>query len=234
MRRSAGPAIVRGLRDGVPIAASFSFLFLAVGGASRAAGLDWTESVALTVAVFAAPAQFAIVDLVADHAWLAVLITTTIVNFRFVVMSAALLPHFKGEGRMSLLTSIQFLTASTFAVAFPRLRSGRESAPLAYFLGVCFVSFPFAVIATGVGHAVADRLSGPVADTLRMILPIYFTTLVARVWPERRLLAAALGGFVLTPLLARLFGPFGLVAAALTVATLILASERLRDGRREG
>jgi len=61
--------------------------------------------------------------------------------------------------------------------------------------------------------------------SMTMILPIYFVTFLAKLWPMARFLIAGLLGLVLTPLANSLLPGFGLIVTALAVATLLLILE---------
>ena len=196
----AARSFQHGLRDSVPLGISFFFIFLAVGAASKAVGLTLGTATIMSLVVFAAPAQLAIFDLMGHHRpWLDILAATVIINARFFVMSATLLPYFRGTPLPRILAAMPMLSASTFTVPFIRFKQAADVRPFAYYLGVSAGSYPVAGAATALGLLLVQDIPGWALESLKMILPIYFTTLLAREWPNRLPLLAGLAGFVITP-----------------------------------
>lgn len=220
-------AFLAGLSDAIPVSVSFFFLFLAVGATSANAGLSVLQGTMMTVLVFAAPAQLIIADMVANHAIGALLLTTFVINFRFSVMSAALLPFFPGIGQRRLLGGLAMISASTFGVSFIRYKNTR--APLSpdgafsYYLGVSVLSFGTAIVSTIIGAFVATRADTAFLEVIKLILPLYFVTLLAREWGKARPLIAAGTGFVLAGIAEPLMPHFGLVIAAVVVGSAMWA-----------
>jgi predicted branched-subunit amino acid permease len=201
---------------------SFFFVFLAVGAASRAAGLTLFQSTLMSLVVFAAPAQFVMLDLISHHrAWLDILGATAIVNSRFFVMSATLVPHFRGTSNARILAALPLLSASTFAVPFLRVKQVGDVKPFQFYLGVSMASYPVAVVATGLGLLVAQGVSPVVRDGLQMILPLYFATLLAGEWPRLRPVLAGFLGFVGTPVAEQLAPGYGLMLVAVIIGMAV-------------
>ncbi len=219
-------ALAQGLRDALPITLTFSFLFVAVGAASQSGGLNLPQGLAMTALVFAAPAQFAAIELIAGQAWLPAILAIVVINFRFLLMAASLTPHLGAPSRRTLFPALQMLSASTFAATFPRVRGGELAHPFAFYLGVCLGAFPTALAATALGYLVEEGTSPWLQDLLITLLPVYFTTFIAQAWPNTRFLMAGLLGFFLTPLVSTVVPGFGLVVTALLVAVFLLLLER--------
>lgn len=231
MRTTAPTSFEQGFRDALPVGVSFFFLFLAVGGASRVAGLSTLQSTVMSLVVFAAPAQFAIFDLMArQRPWLDILAVTALVNSRFFVMAAALLPYFRGIPTTRVLLALPMLSASTFALPFIRFKQGNETRPFHYYLGVAAGSYPVAVVATTAGVFLVHGLPDVFIQALRMILPVYFATLLAREWPKPRPLIAGFLGFTLTPLVEVVVPGFGLLATAGIIGAAFAAAGSPRRG----
>lgn len=231
MAGSGPTSFAQGFRDSIPVAVSFFFLFLAVGGASKVAGLTPLQSTVMSVVVFAAPAQFAIFDLMArQRPWLDLVAVTALINSRFFVMAAALLPYFRGIQPARILLAMPMLSASTFALPFMRFRQGAEARPFYYYLGVAAGSYPVAVAATSLGVFLVHGLADVFVQALKMILPVYFSTLLAREWPKPRPLVAGLLGFALTPLVELIAPAFGMLATAGIVGAAFAALDEGRHG----
>lgn len=221
----AGQAMLQGARDALPVTVTFSFLFVAVGAAGQSSGLDPVQGVAMTALVFAAPAQFAAIELVEARAWLAAVLAIAVINFRFMLMAASIVPHLGHPARRLLFPALQMLSASTFATSFPRLRGGDIQHPFAFYVGVCLGAFPTAVAATAVGYLIQSGTPAWMQALLVTLLPVYFSTFLARAWPNGRLLCAGLLGFFLTPVVERLVPGFGLVVTALLVAAVLVFAQ---------
>ena len=215
----------QGMRDALPVTLTFSILFVAVGAASHAGGLDLAQGLAMTALVFAAPAQFAAVDLIADRAWLAAVLAIAVINFRFLLMAVAISPYLGRPPKAALFASLQMLSASTFATAFTRLQSSRLEHPFAFYLGVCAGAFPTALAATALGYYVQDNTPPWLQELMAMLLPVYFATFLAKAWPRARFLAAGVLGFLLKPIANGLLPGFGLMLAALAAAAFLLLLE---------
>lgn len=222
---SARRAALLGARDALPVTVTFSFLFVAVGAAGQAGGLDLWQGVAMTALVFAAPAQFAAIELIEARAWLPAVLAVAVINFRFMLMAASIAPYLGQPSRRTLFPALQMLSASTFATSFPRLRGGEIDHPFAFYIGVCLGAFPTAVTATAVGYLVQSGTPAWMQALLVTLLPVYFSTFLARAWPNARFLVAGLLGFFLTPLVELVVPGFALVVTSLLVAAFLLLVE---------
>lgn len=222
--------------EAIPVAISFFFLFMAVGAIAATAGLSGIEAILMTVVIFAAPLQLVIADMVAQQSWAMAILTTAIVNARFSVMSAALIPYFQGKRPKHLLGGLSLISVSTFGVSFMRFAREKPAHPFEYYLGVCLMGFGTAIPSTAIGFAAAAHLGGVASDVMRMILPVYFTTMLAKEWGRAKPLAAAAIGFAGAPILNQLVPNFGMIlAAGLAGAVLTLwerAQSRLGRGDR--
>jgi predicted branched-subunit amino acid permease len=216
---------VAGLKDAIPVSISFFFLFLAVGATSTNAGLDVVQGLTLSLLVFAAPAQLIIADMVASQNIGAVLLTTLVINIRFTVMSTALMGFFRSVSKGALFGGLALISASTFGVSFIRFKdkdaalSGQEM--FRYYLGVSALSFITAIISTVLGALLATRANAAILEITKLILPLYFATLLAREWGKARPLIAAGLGFVCTAIAEPLYPNFGLVIAAVLVGLVM-------------
>lgn len=216
---------VAGLADAIPVSISFFFLFLAVGATSANAGLDLMQGVVMSLLVFAAPAQLIIADMAANQNIGALLLTTFVINFRFTVMSTALIAFFRSVSKGALFGGLAMLSASTFGVSFIRFKDQND--PLTgpemfrYYLGVSVLSFGTAALSTLLGALLASRANAAVLEVTKLILPLYFATLLAREWGKAKPLIAAGLGFVCAAIAEPLYPNFGLVIAAVLVGLVM-------------
>lgn len=214
-------SFVEGVRDSTPIIISWLFVYFAIGEASSTAGLDIFQGLALTLLVFAAPAQLIIIEFIAKHAWWTIPVATFIINFRFMFISAMLIPYFQSQSKNRILASLPVLNAGTFAVSFVKIKAG-EPYPYEYFLGVCAITCFVTIIATIFGFVKGESLPTEVMQVVSMVLPIHLTMLVGKAWPKLRVIIAAILGFVFTPIINHYFANSGLMLAPLIVGVVMM------------
>jgi 4-azaleucine resistance transporter AzlC len=118
----AREAYVAGLAAVLPFLAGTVPFGLVTGMATKAAGLSALESVAITLIVFAGTAQIAALPLIAAGAPVAVVILTTfIINLRFLIYSASVAPHFNHLPLRWRLLIGYFVTDTGFAIFMRRI-----------------------------------------------------------------------------------------------------------------
>lgn len=204
----------------------------AMGIAAKVHGLSLGEIVLMSMLVYAGPAQFAALEpLATGRPVLQILAATLLINLRFLIMSAAIAPYFRGAKRLRLLFGAQFISASSFIIPFAHFqKQAAESAPaevaknygdhnLNFFLGVALTSFSVWVIGSAVGYWAALSVPGGFDEALKFILPGYFACMLAVEIRERNAqwigaasFFAALLGMALNP-------NWGWLATALAIAT---------------
>lgn len=223
----------QGVKASWPIAITFFCIFTAVGAACKQAGLTLGQSLASTVFVFAAPAQFVLLEYIHDATLVALVIAILVINFRFFIMASALLPYFKNIRLPHLVLSSQLIAASTFSVSYIQFSKDKPNSPFHYFLGVAAGSCPLTLLATITGFIAMEQLPSSMMANLSLIMPLYFATLLARSWPQLKLVIAGLMGFFLTPV-ANLYWPgYGLIVASLSIACLLFLCSGRTDHATE-
>jgi predicted branched-subunit amino acid permease len=182
----------QGMKAAIPIWIAFVPSSIAWGIAAQAHGLGFEEVVLMSAWVYSGPAQFAVLEpLASGKSSLQVLIAAFLMNLRFLPMSAALAPYFRGIRRLKLLLSCHFVSASSFIVPYLQFQKEREGADkisaedpadgernLHFFLGVGMTSFLVWVVGTGAGYAVALGVPAGFDEALKFILPGYFAGLL--------------------------------------------------------
>jgi predicted branched-subunit amino acid permease len=222
-RNSALPVLASGAREGVVVGITFCLAFLGVGAVYRTQSLGALPAAASTLLLMSGPAQVALADGLRAHQSLAaMLLAVCVINGRYAVMSAALAPSFARVPLSRLLLPWTFLSTTTFAGTHAALRRPEPAAhPLAFFLGLCAVSIPAAVLGTLLGYCISDLLPPKMQVVVDMILPTYFVILLARQWPHAHPLLAGGLGFLLTPALEALAPGWGLLLACLVVGAAV-------------
>ena len=219
----------QGMKAAIPIWIAFVPSSIAWGIAAQNHGLSLDEVVLMSAWVYSGPAQFAVLGPLAENkSALQVLVAGFLMNLRFLPMSTALAPFFRGVKRIPLFLSSHVISASSFIVPYLQFQKERQAASagcdghgnLAFFLGVGVTSFAVWVVGTGTGFAVALGFPPGFEEALKFILPGYFAGLLIveiEGWTTRLIclssLTAALAGAWISP-------GWGWLATAMFVATL--------------
>lgn len=157
---------------------------------------DWLGGLASSV-IFAAAAQLALIELIADDAaWPTAVSTALVINLRFVMYSAALAPSFSQYPASWRLPLAYLMTDQASGVSLLHYESERD--PLArrwYYLGAAIPLFVAWMIATWLG--ILFGASIPASWELGFAVPLTFICLlVPSIRDRARLVAAIVGGVV--------------------------------------
>jgi branched chain amino acid efflux pump len=224
----------QGMKAAIPIWIAFAPSSVAWGIAAQRHGLSLEEIILMSAWVYSGPAQFAVLGPLAENkSSLQVLVAGFLMNLRFLPMSTALAPFFRGVKRLPLLLASHVVSASSFIVPylqFQKERDGTTRAPLAappdgysnlaFFLGVGMTSFVVWVTGSAVGFGLALGFPADFDEALRFILPGYFAGLLVvemKGWAMALIclgsLMAALPGALASP-------EWGWLIMAIGIATL--------------
>jgi predicted branched-subunit amino acid permease len=181
----------QGMKAAIPIWIAFAPSSVAWGIAAQRHGLSFEEIILMSAWVYSGPAQFAVLGPLAENkSSLQVLVAGFLMNLRFLPMSTALAPFFRGVKRLPLLLSSHVISASSFIVPYLQFQKERDgttravSTPadgygnLAFFLGVGVTSFIVWVTGSGAGFGLALGFPADFDEALRFILPGYFAGLL--------------------------------------------------------
>ena len=181
----------QGMKAAIPIWIAFAPSSIAWGIAAQRHGLSLEEINLMSAWVYSGPAQFAVLGPLAENkSSLQVLVAGFLMNLRFLPMSTALAPFFRGVKRLPLLLSSHVISASSFIVPYLQFQKERDgmtgAAPaepdgygnLAFFLGVGMTSFIVWVTGSGAGFGLALGFPADFDEALRFILPGYFAGLL--------------------------------------------------------
>ncbi|MEE9185710.1 MAG: AzlC family ABC transporter permease [Candidatus Binatia bacterium] len=242
----SGSAFRDGATAAIPIWIAFVPYSFALGIAAKTHGLELEEIVLMSVLVYSGPAQFAVLEpLGSGKPALQILLATFLINLRFLVMSAALAPYFRGARRAAVLFCSHFVSASSFVLPYIRFQQqpasssqyeggGRNAEEnLRYFLGVAMTSFAVWVMGSGLGYGVALSVPAGFEEVLRFVLPGYFACMLAtelKGWTIWLIIVAsfftAVPGSLLSPV-------WGWLCTTLAVVTVCWGIEQwIRSGSR--
>jgi predicted branched-subunit amino acid permease len=218
-------SFIAGVIDSGPICVAFLFLGLSFGAISHSYAISFWQTLVMAAFIYAMPLQVVLVDMLKHGSTLlAVAVTAIVVNFRFSLMTASLLSHFKKTRAWKILLSLPLLSASSFTVTHVTLGNSPKSTTLDsfwYYLGVAGTGFFVSLVFTVLGFCVSGiERSFFLLNVLTMILPIHFTALTAMRWPKFRFIFATLLGFLLMPLGKWISSDYALIWAPMAVGLL--------------
>ena len=217
-----------GMRAALTIVPSFIAIFVGFGIAAQAAGVPVWAAFGLTLAVYAAPAQFAIIELagLGPAAVAQMIFAGILINLRFLLMSLTLAQLFPRVRRGALLLSAQFIAASPYLLTFFRSRQAPRSDLYRFYRGLIAIAVPAALLGTVLGLALGADLPQVVTFGATLFLPVYFSLLLASQLKLRREIAAAAAGLVLTPPAELLLPGWGMLFTALGVGAVLTLVKR--------
>lgn len=231
----------QGMQAAIPIWVAFVPSSIAWGIAAQRHGLSFNEAMFMSAWVYSGPAQFAVLGPLAENkSAMQVLVAGLLMNLRFLPMSTALTPFFRGVKRMPLLISSHVVSASSFIVPyvqFQKERASAESAAIApppengyrnllFFLGVGITSFIVWVAGTGTGFGIALGFSHRFDEALQFILPGYFAGLLVVEMKSLPMLLVCLGSFIAAAPGAAVSSGWGWLVTAIAIATLVWGVEQ--------
>jgi predicted branched-subunit amino acid permease len=230
-----------GVRTAIPVWFAFVPIAFAMGVGARAHGLHWGEIVLMSALVYGGPAQFAALDpLGAGKPALPILLTTFLINLRFLPMSASLAPYFRCARGVRLFLAAHLVTPSSFILTHlygEKQRSSPDSLArsetlneerkyLDYFFGITIICFVVWVTGTGLGYWAALAVPPVFNEGLRFVLPGYFACIFALEIREWFLRLVCLISLVVAVPAALLSPEWGWLVASFGVATCIWSVEQ--------
>jgi predicted branched-subunit amino acid permease len=224
----------QGMKAAIPIWIAFAPSSVAWGIAAQRHGLSFEEIILMSAWVYSGPAQFAVLGPLAENkSSLQVLVAGFLMNLRFLPMSTALAPFFRGVERLPLLLSSHVVSASSFIVPYLQFQKERDgttgaapAAPpdgygnLAFFLGVGVTSSIVWVTGSGAGFGLALGFPADFDEALRFILPGYFAGLLVVEMKSRAMALICLGSLMAALPGALASQEWGWLIMAIGVATL--------------
>ena len=187
-----------GLKDSSIFGVSFIFLYLSIGANAFDNALSFFESLSTTLFVFSTPLQFLLVQSYQEGYILIPLILA--MNARFLLMSATLSPYLKHQSIFWLALSSILICPSVFSGCVSKFKKMSEY-PFAYFIGLGLPIWLVSLICTAIGYSTGAALSSPeLKQIISLVLPLQFTGLAAKHYPNFKEIGSYFWGFVLAPL----------------------------------
>lgn len=191
-------AFLVGIRDISPILLGVMPFGLICGAVSVGVGMSEMQALGMSAIIFAGASQLAAIQLMTEHASVAVVILTgLVINARHLMYSASLAPHFKGMNPLSKAGLAFILTDQSFAVSINRFNEPDSGSlnKAAYFLGGAVLMFFAFNVATLIGAYLGNLI--PPGWDLDFAVPLTFAALTIPAVKDRpSFLAAVVAGVV--------------------------------------
>jgi 4-azaleucine resistance transporter AzlC len=177
-----------GIRQGylecIPIATGVAGYGIVFGVLARQVGLSTAEAALMSATVLAGAAQLIAMQLWADPIPVAtVVITTSVVNLRYVLMGAALRPWFSRLSPLHAYGSVFFTADENWALTMGQLTSGSKRG--AFLLGSGLAIWSFWITATVIGATIGGGLGNPAQYGLDFVLTAVFIAIAVELWDGR-------------------------------------------------
>lgn len=188
-----------GLYGSIPICIAFSLLFSSLGLLANAHGLTLCEATVLTATVFAGPSQVFVMENKDLSLWVLAL-NIFVLNFKFVLMSAMVLPFWK-KGKRLKVPALYFMCSSAYLICST---SKNVKDLWSYYMGVVIVAYIVAVVFTVIGHMAWDAALDCrkfLNALAHIVLPAHFVCLIVKRKTEPMILVMSLLGIIATPIL---------------------------------
>lgn len=176
--------MVRGMRSIIPLALGGLTDGIVWGVLAHQAGLSLGEVLLMSGLVYAGSAQFLAIKLwsvpLAAGAILPIIVTTLIVNLRYLLLGAALRPWFARLHPARIYLSLFFMSDENWALTMREFMEGRRDA--AFMLGSGLLLFVSWLSATVIGKMVGMAISDPAQWGLDFVFTAVFLTLLIGMW----------------------------------------------------
>lgn len=175
---------INGFRQCVPIAMGVFAYGLVFGVLAQQAGLSIAEALLMSGTVLAGAAQLIAVEIWSDPVpAVAIVVTTLVVNLRYLLMGAALRPWFDHLGPVNAYTSAFFLADENWALSMSEYKSGNTQG--AFVIGSGLAIWVFWMVATAIGATVGNVITDPARWGLDFAFTAVFLTIAVSLWDGR-------------------------------------------------
>ncbi|WP_081661655.1 AzlC family ABC transporter permease [Halopiger djelfimassiliensis] len=176
--------VIAGVGESVPIAVSVFTYGITFGVLARQASLSFPEALLMSTTVFAASAQFVVLDMWESTLPIAAIIVTTgMVNLRHVLMGASLQPWLQNLPRTKVWSTLFFLNDESWGLTEQARARGQRDA--AFLLGSGLIVFVGWVSATAIGMTAGALIADPARYGLDFAFVAVYIALLVGVWDGR-------------------------------------------------
>lgn len=159
--------------------------FAMISGASAVAvGLPQSDSMFMSLIVFAGASQLAAVKLMGEHAPVTVIVLTgLLINLRFVMYSASIAPHLRRVSPLTRLAMICSLSDQAYAVSLARFQENAPQDKAMFYFGAAGVMWLVWQVSSLAGILLGAGI--PPSWELDFAIPLTFSALVVPVLKDR-------------------------------------------------
>lgn len=208
-----------GLKDSISFGLAFIFLYIPIGALGASQHLNLAEVMATTLFVFSTPLQFMLVQSYGSGLTLLPMILA--LNSRFILMSSALSLYLKQTSIKKIMLSSILIVPSVFSASLSRFKNQKEDY-FAYFLGVGIPIYLASILSTFIGYYVGASITSPLFyEVIKIVLPLQFTALAAKHWPDYFDVSAYWIGLILAPFFLLIFKEYTMLIAPFVIGISI-------------
>ena len=218
-----------GIQSAVPICIAFLLLYSSLGLLAHAKDLSLIEAVFLTATIFAGPAQTFIINNQDLSLW-AIALNTIVLNFKFILMSAMIIPLWQKKKRFAI-PGLYFMCSSAYLVCSVK-KDIKD--PWSFYIGLVVIIYIIALLSTIIGYNAwntSDQTRIFLNALAHIVLPTHFICLTVKRKDEWVILGTTLLGILLTPYLLTIFGKQLIIIAWVFLAFLCVHMEEYVCGK---
>lgn len=176
--------LVSGIKGSVPIAAGVFTYGIVFGVLARQTTLGLGETLLMSATVFAASAQFVVLEMWGRQPSVAaIIITTFLVNIKHLLMGASVRPWVQRLSPKTIYSMLFFINDESWGLAMRARNAGETDA--AFLFGSGLLVFVTWVSATLLGLTVGRFIHNPATYGLDFVFIAIYITLLVGVWDGR-------------------------------------------------
>ena len=168
-------SFLQGIQSGISIAIGYLPVALTFGLLAKSTGLAFSETVLMSLIVYAGAAQYISLSLIAvGTGVIEIIFTTFIVNIRHFLLSASLNEKVEDDSGWKKALYSFGLTDETFAVASTK----EGTVNTGYLFGIMLISYASWVVNSGIGYLIGASLPTTVQESMGIALYAMFVGLL--------------------------------------------------------
>ncbi|OZM58736.1 branched-chain amino acid ABC transporter permease [Lottiidibacillus patelloidae] len=210
-------SFLTGIKAGISIAIGYLPIAITFGLLSKSTGLNFLETISMSIFVFAGAAQYIALSMIAvGTTGLEIVLTTFIVNIRHLLMGMSINEKSSKDPLISKLFYSFGITDETFTVAMTQ----KNRVSNGFMFGLITISYGSWVINTGVGFIIGANLPEVLQESMGIALfAMFIGLLVPAARKNVKYLTLATGAAILNSL----FSLYISMGWAIVLATVISA-----------
>ncbi|MFZ3589781.1 AzlC family ABC transporter permease [Bacillus sp. DJP31] len=221
-----------GLQAGVSIAIGFIPIALTFGLLAKATGLSVTETMLMSLLVFAGASQYIALNLLTlGTGMFEIILTTFIVNIRHFLMSASLNEKMEAAPRSVKALYSFGITDESFSIVSTR----EGKIPTGFLVGVISISYSSWVVSSVIGHLIGSSLPSTLKESLGIALYAMFVgILVPSLKKHRKVIYLAGLAAVLNSIFYLVVDPGWAIVSATLLSSVIVELVASRKEKQDG